>query len=127
MTLVCYHGRKYGKDKDAYFLGADLFVFPTYYPNECYPLVLLEAMQHGVPCVSTNEGGISGIIDEGENGFLTEKHDSRALAEKMEYLISHPEERKRMGEEGRRKFKSEFTLGKFEERMMESLMWASAH
>ena len=115
--MVLYLGKKYGEDKNGVYGKADIFVFPTFYPNECFPLVLLEAMQHGVPCVSTDEGGIPGIIDDGENGFLTGKRDAAVLAEKMEYLMLHPEERKRMGEKGRRKFKSEFTLVRFEERM----------
>ncbi len=124
MTLVCYHGKKYGRDKEAYFLGADMFVFPTYYPNECFPLVLLEAMQHGLPCVSTTEGGIPGIIDEGETGYLTEKHDCQALADKIEHLCLHAEARRSMGDKGRRKFLREFTLGRFEERMAEILQGA---
>lgn len=45
--MVVYHGKKYGKDKEAFLNGADIFVFPTFYHNECFPLVLLEAMEHG--------------------------------------------------------------------------------
>lgn len=119
---VCFaHGGKYGKDKDEYWDAADIFVFPTFYHNECFPLVLLEAMQHHLPCISTTEGGIPGIIDEGETGFLIEKHDFHALADKIEYLCLHPEECKRMGEKGYQKFQREFTLSKFEERMVEIL------
>lgn len=119
---VCFaHGGKYGKEKDAYWDAADVFVFPTFYHNECFPLVLLEAMQHHLPCISTTEGGIPGIIDDGETGFLIEKHDSRALADKLEYLITHQDVCKEMGEKGYLKFMNEFTLKKFEERMTEIL------
>ena len=31
-------------------------LFPTFYHNKCLPLVLLEAMEHGLPCISTTEG-----------------------------------------------------------------------
>lgn len=113
--MVLYHGRKYGNDKEAFLNAADMFVFPTFYPNECFPLVLLEAMQHHLPCVSTIEGGIPGIIDEGKTGFLIEKHDFHTLADKLEYFIEHPQESKRMGENGYRKFHDKFTLRKFEE------------
>lgn len=47
-------------------------MFPTYYHNECFPLVLLEAMQHGLPCISTNEGAISDIVDDGVTGYIVE-------------------------------------------------------
>lgn len=59
--MVVYHGRKYGKDKEAFLNGAEIFVFPTFYHNECFPLVLLEAMEHGVACISTTEGGIHAL------------------------------------------------------------------
>lgn len=119
---VCFaHGGKYGKEKDDFWATADVFVFPTFYHNECFPLVLLEAMQHHLPCISTTEGGIPGIIDDKETGFLIEKHDFHTLADKLEYFIEHPEESERMGENGYRKFNDKFTLRKFEETMVDIL------
>ena len=43
--IASYRGKKYGKNKSHFFKNADIFVFPTSYPNECFPLVLLEAME----------------------------------------------------------------------------------
>lgn len=119
--MVVYHGRKYGNDKEAFLNAADMFVFPTFYHNECFPLVLLEAMQHHLPCVSTTEGGIPGIIDDGKTGFLVPKHDAETLAEKIQTLLSDADLRQRMGEAGREKFEKEFTLEVFEKRMAEIL------
>lgn len=119
--IVLYHGRKYGKDKEAFLNGADIFVFPTFYHNECFPLVLLEAMEHGVACISTTEGGIPGIIDDGKTGFLVPKHDAETLAEKIQTLLSDADLRQRMGEAGREKYEKEFTLEVFEKRMAEIL------
>lgn len=119
---VCMaHGPKYGQDKEVFWRNADLFVFPSYYHNECFPLVLLEAMQHGVPCISTYEGGIPGIIDDGVTGFLVERQSPNILADKMMWLMEHPEVCKRMGEAGRDKFEREFTLEVFEKRMCDIL------
>ena len=115
--MVVYHGRKYGKDKEAFLNAADIFVFPTFYHNECFPLVLLEAMEHGVACISTTEGGIPGIIDNGKTGFLVPKHDVAALADKIQLLLSNPDLRCNMGKAGRVKFEKEFTLNVFENRM----------
>lgn len=119
--MVLYHGRKYGKDKEAFLNAADMFVFPTFYHNECFPLVLLEAMQHHLPCVSTTEGGIPGIIDDGKTGFLVPKHDAENLAEKIQVLLTDAELRQRMGKAGREKYEKEFTLEVFEKRMAEIL------
>ena len=119
--MVVYHGRKYGKDKEAFLNGADIFVFPTFYHNECFPLVLLEAMEHGVACISTTEGGIPGIIDDGKTGFLVPKHNAAILANKIETLLTDSALRQHMGEAGREKFEREFTLEVFEKRIVEIL------
>lgn len=118
LESVCMaYGPQYGKDKEVFWRNADLFVFPTFYHNECFPLVLLEAMQHGVPCVSTAEGGIPSIIDDGKTGFLVERQNAKMLAEKMAWLMEHPEECKCMGMKGREKFEREFTLDVFERKL----------
>ena len=115
--VVVYHGKKYGKDKDAFFNGSDIFVFPTYYHNECFPVVLLEAMQHGLPCISTDEGGIADIIADGRTGLVVPKKAAEALASAIEKLICNRALRVEMGREGRRKYETLFTLGVFENRI----------
>lgn len=119
--MAFYLGKRYEEEKNEEYGNADVFVFPTYYYNECFPLVLLEAMEHAVPCISTREGGVSAIIDDGVNGFIVEKRDANALADRIEFLLTHPEERTHMGIAGRQKFKNEFTLPKFETRMKQIL------
>lgn len=96
-------------------------LFPTFYHNECFPLVLLEAMEHGLPCISTTEGGIPGIVDDGKTGFLVPKHDVAVLADKIQFLLNDSVLRSNMGKAGREKFEKEFTLEVFEKRMVEIL------
>jgi glycosyltransferase involved in cell wall biosynthesis len=115
--LVIYNGKKFGDDKEAYYEKADVFVFPTYYPNECFPLVLLEAMQQGLPCISTKEGGITSIIDDGKTGLLVNRQDADDLADKIAWMIEHPKERIDMGVEGYRKTESMFIISQFEENL----------
>jgi len=116
---VHYIGKKFGIEKDVIFSKSDIFVHPTL--NDCFPLVLLEAMKNSLPVVSTFEGGIPDIVSDNVTGFLVPKNDAIALAEKLELLITHPELCIEMGKEGRKKFKSEFTLSIFETRMKEIL------
>lgn len=125
LVLAYFHGKKFGEEKNYFFEHADIFVFPTYYYNECFPLVLLEAMERAVPCISTREGGVSAIIDEGMNGFMVERRDANVLADRIEFLLTHPKERTRMGIAGRQRFKNEFTLSKFETRMKQILELAN--
>jgi glycosyltransferase involved in cell wall biosynthesis len=119
--VIKYHGKKYGRDKLNLFNQADLFVFPTFYHNECFPLVLLEAMMCGLPVISTNEGGISDIVKHNKTGFIVEKQNPTQLAEKMEWLIKNPQLAKKMGKEGQNQYNKKFTLERFENRFVEIL------
>ena len=116
-NVVVYHGKKYGKDKDTFFNNSDIFVFPTYYHNECFPVVLLEAMQHGLPCISTDEGGIADIIDDDITGLIVPKKDAEALAFAIGKLVCNRALSVEMGRSGRKKYEGQFTLGVFESRI----------
>ena len=122
--LVLYHGKKYGKDKAAFFEQANIFVFPTY--NDAFPLVNLEAMEYKLPIVTTDEGGIPDVVKNGENGLIAKKKDAVSLADCMEKLLEDKDLREKMGENGYRKFKSNFTLNVFEARMTEVLEYIIA-
>jgi glycosyltransferase involved in cell wall biosynthesis len=54
-------------------------------------------------------------------GFLVPQKDVQALADKLEILIKNPELRKQMGASGRKEYEEEFTLERFEGRMVEIL------
>lgn len=113
------YGAKYNEEKDKFFKGADCFILPTH--NECFPLVLLEAMQHGMPCISTNEGGISEIIEHGKTGFIVGKHNPQELAERITELAQDRNKCRMMGKAGKEKYKEEFTIQRFEKRFTEIL------
>lgn len=117
---ITAYGAKYGIEKNAFLQQADVFVLPTH--NECLPLVLMEAMEQSLACISTHEGGISAIIEEGKTGYVIDKQQPLALTEKIACLIDHPALCQAMGEAGRKKFKEEFTLERFEDRMKEILI-----
>lgn len=114
-------GAVYGAEKEPYWLAADVFVFPTYYHNECFPLVLLEAMQHALPCISTKEGAIPNIIDDGETGFVVNAKNAGNLAVKIEELAIDKQKRLDMGTNGYSKYKDQFTLKVFENRLCDVL------
>lgn len=94
-----YVGPKYGKDKEYYWNNADIFVLPTCYECECFPLVVIEAMQHKLSVVSTDEGGIVDIVDNWNEesqcgtGFLVDSNVLRenCCNESLGELISEKE------------------------------------
>lgn len=119
--VASYQGKKYGDDKDGFLEDADIFVFPTFYNNETFGLVNLEAMQHGVPIVTTDEGGIPDVVKDGKNGYICQKNNSKDLADKIEILLNDEMLRKQMGAEGRKKYEQEYTLEIFEKRFSDIL------
>ena len=119
--FVTYHGKQFGDDKYRLFNLSDVFILPTFYENECFPLALLEAMQFSLPLISTYEGAIAEIIDNNETGYLVEKQDSVDLANKIQQLLENSTLMKNMGRKGKEKFEREYTLPHFEQNMTEIL------
>ena len=118
-VTVC--GPRYGDDKIGLLERADIFVLPTYYDNEAFPLSILEAMKFSLPVISTDEGGIPDLLEDGVDGLIFPKRDVPALAQKICYLMDHPEERRSLGETARKKFLERFTFSTFERNMLQAL------
>lgn len=117
--IVFAHGKKYDGEKSVFFKNSDIFVLPTFYHNECYPLVILEAMQYSLPVISTFEGAIPEMVVNNETGFVGAQRDILYLVDKLEYLIANPEVRLKMGEAGKKRFNNFYTISVFEKRMIE--------
>lgn len=116
---VSYVGKKFGAEKEKHFANADIFAFPTY--NETFGLVNLEAMQFFLPIVSTLEGGIPDVVEDGITGFLVPQKNIEAFASALETLIKNPTLCMEMGAAGHAKYEREFTLEIFENRMKDIL------
>lgn len=117
---VKYLGKRYGRLKEMSFEQADVFALPSRY--DCFPLVILEAMQHSLPVITAYEGGMPDMVDEGSTGFLLSRYDdAEALAGRIELLLSDPALRKQMGVNGRVKYEENFTLPIFEQRLLSIL------
>lgn len=70
--------------------------------HEASPLVLVEAMACGIPCVSMDcPNGPRELINDGETGLLAKDGDVEDLSNKIEWLIVHNKERSEMGNKAR--------------------------
>lgn len=124
-----YAGKRYGQEKEAFFCQADMFVLPSY--TEAFPLTILEAMQHGLPVVATNVGGVSIAVEQGVNGLLVGGYkpimslayrpDAQELADNLKILLIDKGLRTKMGLAGLKKYQSDLTLQCFEERFVEAI------
>ncbi len=111
LGMVC------GKDKSDALNTAEIFVFPTYYPPEGHPWVIVEAMANGLPIITTDHAAISESVMNNINGFLVEKQNPNDIAEKIIILLQNNNLRKNMGLESLKHYQEKFT----EEKMVENI------
>jgi glycosyltransferase involved in cell wall biosynthesis len=90
----------------------DLYAHPTTDP-EPFGMTVLEAMASGKAVIAADHGGPREIVVHGETGVLVAPRDPRALADAILALLADPERCRRMGEAGRRRAQSHFSLEAF--------------
>ncbi len=100
-----------------FLIGQHIGVFnPTY--REPFGLVGVEMMAAGLPVVAYNVEGPSEYITNGVNGFLVENRRPDLLAEKIEYLLDHPDRLAAMGRAAREHVEKNFTWEKHIEQLL---------
>jgi glycosyltransferase involved in cell wall biosynthesis len=104
---VIFTGRTTDADLHAWYEAATLFVHPTRYEGSS--LVTLEAMAHRKPIVATRAGGLPDKVRPGENGWLVEPDDARALAAAIEEAVADPVRLIAMGTKSRQIVEREFS------------------
>jgi len=91
---------------------ADVFALPCRkLPNgdqDGLPNVVLEAMAHGLPVVSTRMDGIAEAIVDGESGLLADQGDASGLAQHLGRLLTESDVRQQIGRAGRRRVAEQF-------------------
>lgn len=110
---VVFLGTKINEDKWRVFCEADIFCFPTYVPSETFGIVLVESMQFKIPIIATRWNGIPFVVDDNVNGLLVNPEDANDLADKMELLINDDELRRKLGDNGRKKYLENYSIDKF--------------
>lgn len=84
---------------------------------EGIPVVLMEAMAMGMPVVSTYHSGIPELVENSVSGFLVPERDIDGLAERIHYLINHPEVAEAMGKAGQLKIERDYNLEKLNDQL----------
>lgn len=98
-----------GEEKWEMFCSSDIFCFPSFFKSENQSLVILEAMQFGLPCVATDWRSMSTMVKDGETGYIVPIKDPIAVADRIKYLVAHPDICVEMGRKARSVFLSKYT------------------
>lgn len=73
----------------------------------------------GLPVIGTERGGITELVEDVESGFLILERDADAIAEKLSYLIEHPEIWPQMGRAGRARVEEHYNIDKLNDKLVE--------
>ncbi len=97
--------------------ASDLILLTTE-PPESFGIVLIEAMACGLPAIVTEYPGVRAVVEPGRNGLLTPPGDAAAVAAALDEMIEMgPQERRRLGAEGRAKAERSWSWPSLADRM----------
>ena len=117
LNIINYPGQV--DDVQKWIAANHIFVLPSY--REGVPRSTQEAMAVGRAVITTDVPGCRETVIDGVNGFLVEKWNPQALAEKMIYFIEHPEQIKKMGYESYKIAQEKFDADKVNKRLIAML------
>jgi glycosyltransferase involved in cell wall biosynthesis len=91
---ICAHSAVARGQLFKQYARADVLVFPTLCDG--FGMVVTEALAHGLPVITTKSAGAADLIRHGENGLVIPAGDVEALAEALEWCLTHRTELRQM-------------------------------
>ena len=116
---VHVHGPLFGAAKQQALARADLFLYPS--RHDAFPLVLLEALAHGLPLVSTAQGAIPDILRNGWNGLLIDPERVGDAAREIARLIGDPARVRTLSRNARTSFLQQYRLETYRRNWTETI------
>ena len=95
----------------------DISVFLS--DKEGFGVSILEAMACCKPVVVSNTGGLSEIVNDGQNGYFVSPNNPEEAANAIEKLVGDPELRIKFGVNGREKVKTHYNWDKSVDLMLD--------
>lgn len=118
-------GPKFGKELLDSYTNADILTFPSHF--EGFPMVILEAMSHGLPIIASDVGNIREMIGFGTDdpaGLLLKNLNpinTEELAALIDKVIADPELRKSLGSNGYKRIMKYYRASEIVPRLEELL------
>jgi glycosyltransferase involved in cell wall biosynthesis len=90
---------------------ASVLVLPSH--DEVLPLVVLEALAHGVPVICTPVGELPHVLEDGVHARFVPVRDPEALALALQDTLGRPELLRILGANGRSLYEERFSMPRF--------------
>jgi glycosyltransferase involved in cell wall biosynthesis len=107
---VVFEGARNQDEVLEFYRRASVFALPSF--AEGVPVVLMEAMSTGLPCVATWVNGVPELIEHDVSGLLVPPASVEALVAALERLALGPETARRLSEAGRARIRESYDLGR---------------
>jgi glycosyltransferase involved in cell wall biosynthesis len=114
-SVVRFTGALNQTEVHAWYSRADAFALASF--AEGIPVVLMEAMASGIPCVSTRITGIPELIRDGDDGLLVTPSDADELAVALARLMDDSPLRQYLARSGRARVQQKYNLARNAERL----------
>ena len=114
--LVEVPGWILSEQKEKYLKTSDILILPSY--NEQMPMSILEGMGYGYPILATNIASIPEMVKHGENGYLFEPGDIRAMTLFIQNLCEDVSLREKMGRRSQELVKEKFESTKIVDQLV---------
>ena len=114
-SRITFHGWLDGAGVQRLLAASDVLVLPS--RAEGLPMVVIEAMAHGLPVLCTPVGTVEDAVTDGVNGLLVPPRDIEALADALARLVADPGLRRSLGRAGRERFLAEFGIARLNDHL----------
>jgi len=116
---VCFAGKASGESLVKFYQMCD--VFCLFSKEETFGIAVLEAMSCGKSVIVSAAGALPELVEDGKTGFIIKGEDEGQYAEKIIYLLKHPEINIRMGKEGRKMVERNFSWEVFTDSIVDAI------
>lgn len=125
-NCVSYHGQVLGREKQAQFERAHIFLLPTSYPWEGQPLSIIEALAFATPIISCYHRGIPELIEDGVTGRFVKPRSPKSIFDALLEMTSDPDKYEQMSRAARSHYESNFRRDVHLERLISVITAGSA-
>jgi len=105
---VTFRGNVDEDEKENLLASSQALVFPSLF--EGFGLVILEGFMQKTPVMVSDVRPLSDIVEHKETGLVIPAHDENEWAKALEYIIKHPQNSSKMGENGRKTLEEQYNI-----------------
>jgi glycosyltransferase involved in cell wall biosynthesis len=109
---ITYMGKTFGIEKVKLLQSSDIFVLPSYYKSEAFPISIIEAMACGNAVVTTNYKYLPDVVSD-KNGMLVEIKSVDSLVDGIECLLKDTDRLREMQKYNEHEAKNNYSLNKY--------------